>query len=246
MERSAIDDDMITCPICGTREHLTLKWIPGDYHRVHERIEIGCAVCNKWFSAKEDRWAFAQWNNFAIEEWRNKGVEQPNAELYRLLLEHCHDEMAERESAEKVDVYLIENIVPQCPFDIGERFKSSVYRSGIWSVREVIAVYGTNTGPFWIIKARNVKPNGRLGNSQHEFWQRDVEHLHKLSPFCKPTRWSQLVAGDECIHEKQTGTLISVDVIGRTASISIKGNIRDIHNLTDLYIPIVRFEDEGI
>jgi hypothetical protein len=80
MERSAADDDVIACPLCRTRDGLTAKWIPELDHRVHERTEIGCATCDRWFSAKEDRWAIAEWNNFAIEEWRHRGVDQPNDE----------------------------------------------------------------------------------------------------------------------------------------------------------------------
>ena len=244
MERSAAADDVIACPLCGNRDGLTIRWIPEIDYRIHERTEIGCVTCQKWFSAKEDRWAFADWNSFAIDGWRKKGVEQPHAELYRLLLAHYHDEMAERASAKAVDAYLTETIVPLCPFAIGDRFEARVYPHGVWSIRAVKAVYGTNTGPFWIIEARSVLPNGRLGDNQNEFWQRDAEYFLKLPPFWRPTRWFQVIAGDECLYHGEAGTLIDVDASAKTASVSIEGEIRVIHGLSNLYVPVARFETE--
>lgn len=242
MERPATDDDVIACPSCESRDGLTIKWIPELDFRVHERTEIGCAACGIWFSAKEDRWAIAEWNNFAIDGWHKKGIEQPNAELYRLLLAHYHDEMAERASAHAVDAWLTEHVVPLCPFGIGDRFEARVYPGGAWSVRGIKAVYGINTGPFWIIEAKNVQPNGRLGDDQHQFWQRDAEHFIKLPPFWRPTRWSQVVAGDTCVYRDGIGTLIEVDTPAKIASVSIEGDIHVIRSLTNLYVPTVRFE----
>jgi hypothetical protein len=245
MERSAIADDVIACPLCGSRDGLTIKWIPELDYRVHERTVIGCATCQKWFSAKEDRWVFAEWNNFAIEGWRQRGVAQPHAELYRLLLAHSHDEMAERISGQAVDAYLVEHIVPLCPFAIGDRIEARVHPHGIWSVRAIKAVYGTNTGPFWIVEVRNVQPNGRLGDGEHEFWQRDAEHFLKLPPFWRPTRWAQVVAGDECIYHGENGAVVEVNASVKTASVSIQGEIRLVRSLSKLYVPVTRFETEG-
>jgi len=245
MEQPATDNDVIACPLCGNRDGLTIRWIPELDYRVHERTEIGCATCQKWFSAKEDRWAIAEWNNFAIEGWRQKGVEQPNAELCHLLLAHYHDEMAERASAQAVDAYLVEHIVPLCPFAIGDRFEAQVYPHGIWSVRVIKAVYGINTGPFWIIEARNVQHNGRLGDNREEFWQRDAEYFRKVPPFWRPTRWFQVIAGDECVCHGEAGTLVDVNARAKTASVSIQGKIRVIRSLSNLYVPVTRFEAEG-
>jgi hypothetical protein len=156
MERSAADEDLVTCPGCGVRDALTIRWVPDIDRRVHERTEVGCARCDRWSSAKEDRWAFAEWNVLACDEWAQNGTTVPHAQLYRLLHEASTLERAQHEAIQVVSQYLSEQIAAACPWHPRDRFESLARPRGIWSVTAVEAVYGTNTGPFCIISARAV------------------------------------------------------------------------------------------
>lgn len=148
MERSAAKDDVKTCPLCGSRKGLVIRWLPDIDFRVHEVTEVGCASCGKLFSGKEDRFAMADWNLFAIEEFERRGIRDPHAQLHRLLHECAQAEKNAAAARARIDAYLEENITPTCPFAKGDRFRALRYPRGIWSVHAVRAVYGYNTGPF--------------------------------------------------------------------------------------------------
>lgn len=184
----------------------------------------------------------ADWNLFAIEEFERKGVHDPRAQLHKLLYEHAQAEKKVVEQRARINAYLEEHIAPTCPFRKGDRFRAIRYPRGIWSVQAVRAVYGYNTGPFWIIEAVNVLPSGRLGDKTHEFWQRDVEALKCLVPFWKPHTWRQVVPGDNCIVLTQLGLVQSVDRSLHTASIKLGNRIVEVRRLQDLKVPIVRVE----
>lgn len=242
MERSAATDDLVTCPGCHVRDYLRIRWIPDIDHRVHERTEIGCAKCNKWFSAKEDRWCFAEWNDWACEQWAQSGHKVPHAELYRLLLQEAREEQIERTAAKAVSRYLAEQIASQYPMVAGDRFESERQPKGIWSVISIEAVYGTNTGPFCIIKSRKVLSSGILGDTTHEFWSHNSK-LKKLRPFWKPRTWRQVKVGDACILKEKDGVVLHADTSARRAVVSIDGTEVKVKKLNELLIPVLRVEN---
>lgn len=167
------------------RDGLVVRWLPDLDHRVHERTEIGCANCGKWFSGREDQWAIARWNMFAVTEWEKRGVVLEHAELARLLFESSEAEERARFLRGDIDSYLAKHIPPTCPFSHGDRFISERPPRGVWSVRNVRAVYGYNTGPFWIVEAQSVLSSGRLGDKHHEFWQEHQARLKVIPPYWK-------------------------------------------------------------
>lgn len=242
MERSASTDDVVTCPICQAREYLRIRWIPEIDHRVHERTVLGCAKCNKWFSAKEDRWCFAEWNDWACEQWAQSGHKVLHAELYGLLLKQARDEQIERIAAKAVSRYLAENIAGQYPMVAGDRFESETEPKGIWSITLIEAVYGTNTGPFCIIKAKNVLQSGILGAITQEFWSHNSQ-LKKLRPFWKPCTWRQVQAGDACILNGADGMIFHADASARVAVVNIDGTQKKVKKLAELLVPVMRVEN---
>jgi len=244
MERSAATDDLVTCPGCHVRDYLRIRWIPEIDHRVHERTEIGCAKCNKWFSAKEDKWCFAEWNDWACEQWAKSGHKVPHTELYRLLLQEAREEQIERTAAKAVSRYLAEHIASQYPMVAGDRFESVREPKGIYSVISIEAVYGTNTGPFCIIKARKVLSSGILGDITHEFWSHKSK-LKKLRPFWKPSTWRQVKAGDACILKETDGVILHADTSARRAVVNIDGTEVEVKKLNELLVPVLRFEMSG-
>jgi len=245
MERSAATDDLVTCPNCRIRSHLLIRWIPEIDHRVHERTEVGCAKCNIWFTAKKDKWCFAEWNNWACEQWAQSGHRVPHAELYRLLLQEAREEQIEQTAAKAVARYLAEHIASQCLLSSGDRFESKLEPKGIWSVMTIEAVYGINTGPFCIIKARKVLPSGILGDTTHDFWSHKAK-LKKIRPFWKPSVWRQVREGDACILNKSDGVILHTDTTARRAVVSINGTEFEVHRLNELLIPVSRVEENGI
>lgn len=241
MERSASQDDLVACPRCRSRLRLTIRWLPDLDHRVHERTEVGCAACEIWFSAQEDRWAFAEWNVWACNEWERQGDRQPHADLYRLLLEEAHLERAKSAAGDAVSRYLVEHVVPTCPWKPGDRFESLDRPTGTWSAIGVEAVYGTNTGPFWIVKARDVLPSGKLGDRSHEFWQ----HLYQLHPcprYWEARLWDHVHEGDDCILSGRSGCIMHVDRRLRRAIIRIGADEVAIRRPHGLRVPTVHVE----
>lgn len=242
MERSAATEDVVTCPICQDRDCLRIQWIPEIDPRVHERTVLGCAKCNKWFSAKEDKWCFAEWNDWACEQWAQSGHKIPHAELYGLLLQQARQEQIERIAAKAVSRYLAENIAGQYPMVAGDRFESESKPKGIWSINSIEAMYGTNTGPFCIIKAKKVLPSGILSDITHEFWSHKSQ-LKKLRPFWKPYTWRQVQPGDACIMNGADGVVIHADASARMAVVNINGTQNEVRKLSELLVPVLRVEN---
>jgi len=187
----------------------------------------------------------ADWNLFAIEEFERRGIREPHAQLHRLLHECARAERNAADVRAQIDAYLEEHIAPTCPFGKGDRFRAVRHPRGIWSVQAVRAVYGYNTGPFWIVSAVNVLPSGRLGDKTHEFWQQDADALRRLLPFWKPHTWRQVVPGDDCMVLKQRGLIRSVDRSSHVASIALGDQLVEVRRLQDLGVPIVRVERDA-
>ena len=242
MERSAATDDLVTCPSCREREHLLIRWIPEIDHRIHERTDVGCARCELWRSAKEDRWAFAEWNSWACDEWIRLGHEVPHTQLYRLLVEEMRHEMAAQHAAATVAKYLLDEVASRCAWKSGDRFKSLAWPKGMWSVRSIEAVYGTNTGPFCILKCREVLRSGILGDSTHDFWDHGTR-LKRLAPLWKPRTWRQVVVGDACVLAGKHGVVMFADPSSRRAVVAVEGEQLAVQRLNDLLVPVARMEE---
>jgi len=241
MERSAAADDLVMCPSCRVRDHLVIRWTPEIDHRVREKTDVGCSRCKLWRTAKEDRWAFAEWNHWACGEWAKLGHTVPFAELYRLLLAEAHHEMAERAAARAVAQYLSDEVASRCVWKVGDRFKMEERPKGVWSVRSVEAVYGTNTGPFCILKCREVLVSGILGSSTHDFWDSNAR-LKRLSLYWKPSTWRQVVMGDSCVLAGKQGVVVKADPTSRTATVKVDGQELAVTRLRELLVPLGRIE----
>jgi hypothetical protein len=240
VERLAADDDLVTCPSCGSRAGLTVRWIPDIDHEVHERTDAGCVTCNQWRSGKMGKWAYAQWNHWACDQWSRVGEVNPRAELYALLCTEMEHEQRAAAAQSAVDAYLLREVAERCEWRIGDRFTAPRPQRGAWSVRGVRAVYGTNTGPFCILSCRNVLPGGSLGDVGYEFW--DSAPLQRIPPFWKPRTWSQVCAGDECYIGNNFGTVVSVTPDRSVADIQVGGGRVTVTRLQGLRVPVARVE----
>ena len=242
MEQTAKEFDVKTCPLCGSREALVIRWIPDIDRSVHEITVVGCKKCDKFFSEKEDRHAIAAWNHFVIQQDDRILRNERHVELYQLLYAHSQAEKQAASLRTKIDDYLEENITPTCPLKIGDRFKIKGGQGEVWSVKGVHSVYGWNTGPFWIIDSLNVLKNGRLGDKHREFWERDKAKLVPLKPFWRPTRWNQVIRGDDCLYSSQLGQILDVDHSRRIAKIKLNRETVRVTTLSKIFVPIQRFE----
>lgn len=244
MERKGNEDDLKTCPLCGSRKALFMRWLPDIDHRVHEKTEVGCNKCKKYFSEKEDRHAIAAWNFFVIEEMERSGKKEIHSELYKLLYQIAQAEKQAQNIQTKIKNYLEENITPTCDLKKGDRFKVSEWpNKGIWSVNKVYSAYFWNTGPTWIIDAVNVLKNGRLGEEHHDFLMRDRAKMEILKPFWPPTKWKQVINGDKCLYSNQTGVIMDVDYSKRIVKINLNGEVTQLKSLNNLSVPVRRFEN---
>ena len=242
MEQIAKEFDVQTCPLCGSRESLVIRWIPDLDRSLHEKTIVGCKKFDKYFSEKEYRHAIAAWNHFAIQQSDGILKNECYLELYRLLYEHS---LAEKQTAclwAKINDYLERNITPTCPLKVGDIFKIKGMPGQVWSVKGVHSVYGWNTGPFWIIDSVNVKRNGRLGDKHHELWERDKAKLVPLKPFWRPTGWNQVIRGDNCLYSSQLGQILDVDHSKRIAKIKLNSKTVRVTTLDKLSVPIHRFD----
>jgi hypothetical protein len=241
MERSAEEDDVKTCPLCGSREALVIRRLPDIDHSMYEITEVGCNRCGKFFSEKEDRHAIAAWNLFVVEEIDRIGKKESHVELYRLLYAHSQAEKQAASLRTKIDNYLEENISPTCDLKRGDRFKVKGWPGGIWSVEKVYSAYFWNTGPTWIIDVINVLTNGCLGEKHHKFLERDRAKIEPIKPFWRPTRWKQVIQGDNCLYSNQSGQILDVDHSKRIAKINLNGETIQVKSLSKLFVPIQRF-----
>jgi len=244
MERNAQEDDVKTCPLCGSREALVIRSFPDINHLKHEITEVGCKKCDKFFSEKKAKHAVAAWNLFVVEETDRIGKKESHIELYRLLYAHSQAEKQEASLQTKIDDYLEENISPACDLKIGDRFEVKGWPGGTWSVEKVYSAYFYNTGPTWIIAAINVLPNGRLGEEHHEFLESDRAKIEPIEPFWPPTRWKQVIQGDNCLYSNQSGQILDVDRSKRIAKININGETIQVTSLSKISVPIQRVESK--
>ncbi|NQS90450.1 hypothetical protein HQ584_11755 [Patescibacteria group bacterium] len=242
MERSAQEDDVKTCPLCGSREGLVIRWLPDLDYPIHKITKVGCNTCGKFFLEKEARHAIAAWNFFVVEENDRTGKKESHIELYRLLYAHSQAEKKIASLQTKIDDYLEENISPTCDLKIGDRFKIKGRPREIWSIVKVYSAYFWSTGPTWIIDAINVLSNGRLGEKHQDFLEHERAKIEPIKTFWRPTRWSQVIRGDDCLYMRQPGRIFTVDRSKRMAKIKLNNQTVQVTSLRKIYIPIQRFE----
>jgi hypothetical protein len=146
-------------------------------------------------------------------------------------------------AAANVSEYLKNEVASRCVWKTGDRFESLDWPRGRWSVRSVEAVYGTNTGPFSIVKAIEILPSGILGEEKHEFWDHQAR-LRRLSPYARPREWSQVHTGDRCLLDGFPGLVLSADTTKRLAVIRIDAGNEEVHiaRLSSLQVPVHRLE----
>ncbi len=244
MERSAVRDDLVACPICESRNGLLIRWIPEINREVHERTEVGCSACDIWRSEKEDRWVFAQWNVWACREWARKGREVVHSRLYALLLEQSEHQKAEAAAAASVENYLSNQVAAHSQWRERDRFQPLQYPGGVWSVVSLKAVYGTNTGPFCILTSRVVLPSGILGSRTEDFWD-TPQHIRRIPPFWTPRYWHQVVQGDDCVVAEGSGQVLTCTPQQRRATVLVKGQEREIKRLDEIQVPNNRVESRA-
>jgi hypothetical protein len=244
-ERSASGDDLVPCPNCGVDSDLRVRFHTKSPSISHSQTEVFCPKCGKTFSADETRWAYADWNAWAIGCWQSKGKRIDIAPLYSLLKEEAdfqrNQERLKRDIGERISASLAQFV--DCPWKPGSRFRSNRWPTGIWEVTTIERIYATNTGPMWLIRARKVKSSGFLGENSHEFPGRDADQLEAIAPYWRPANWSQLVVGDDCLHNLIPGTIVAVDQARRRATIELEGETSiEINTLRSLQVPIPRFQ----
>jgi len=242
MEQIAKEFDLWTCPLCCSREFLVIRWIPCSDRSMHKKTIVGCKKCDKYFSEKEDRHAVAAWNHFAIQQSDEILRDVRHLELYQLVYEHSQAEKQTASLWAQINDYLEKNITPTCPLKAGDMFEIKGLPGQVWAVKDVHSVYGWNTGPFWIIDSVNVQKNGRLGDKPQEFWQRDKAKLVPLKPFWRPTRWNQVIRGDNCLYLSKLGQILNVDHSKRIAEIKLNSKTVRVTTLDNISVPLHRFE----
>jgi len=140
-----------------------------------------------------------------------------------------------------VEQYLSNEVASRCSWKVGDRFEAQERPKGIWSVRSVEPVYGTNTGPFCILKCRIVLTSGILGGSTHEFWDTKTK-LKRRSSFWKPINWRQVVVGDACVLAGKQGVVVKTDPTSRTAIVNVDDQELEVRRLRYLRVPLERIE----
>lgn len=243
-ERSASDDDLFPCPDCSVESELRVRFHKNSSGIGHHRTDLLCLGCKRTFSADESRWAYADWNAWAISCWQSKGTHIDVAPLYSLLKEEADfqrsQELRKRDLEEKIATSL-ERFV-DCSWSIGSRFQTKGSPTGIWETTKIERIYATNTGPMWSVHATQVRANGFLGKDSNVFPGRGADQLKAIAPFWRPATWSQLVTGDDCLHNSIPGTLVAVDPVKRSAKIYLdSGESIDITALKFLKVQLVRF-----
>ncbi len=240
IKKEARSYDLKVCPKCFMRDHLVIRWIPDIEHL--EYTEVGCEQCGILFRGSEVRYAIADWNLFVITENEAKGRIDPSAELYRLLHTLFQEEQKVEAARDNVDKYLDENVRASCPFAPGDRLRFLGKDNGVWSTESVRCAYAINTGPFWILTARNVLPSGRLGNHRRDFSQRDADSMVRLKGYWKPYNWRQVVEGDCCLYKESLGRITAVSYPKKWVSVICNEKTFRVHQLRFLKVPNMRVE----
>lgn len=210
-QRSANDEDVLTCPWCNSREHLIVKWKDEDGKIVSDWAMVGCERCNKFASGEQWKYAYINWNIMAYEGMKGADQEVKHLELYKMLKRANDKELELKAINDEINEYLKRVILPECPFETNDIIRNNEHPQGLWEILSIEPVYGINTGPFCIMKAIEVTENGRYGNRTHEFLSNRLQAVEKHDKFFPATKWSMLVAGDECTFNSAEALIDKVD-----------------------------------
>ena len=130
----------------------------------------------------------------------------------------------------QIDDFVTSTYMPRFRLKIGDRFEAFYWAPGKWEIVGVTAQYGINTGQFYIIKAVELLPSGRIGRRTTEFWSDRIGEIRLLDNFVSATKWSMLREGDACKLEGATGKLVEVDQKKRKALVEIDGENVKVNN----------------
>ncbi|MCD4722194.1 MAG: hypothetical protein K8S13_20380 [Desulfobacula sp.] len=243
MERSALGDDILTCPNCLSDSGLVIGWFPISESDSKKFTRVGCKKYKIYFSENEHWHAVIFWNNFAITEFAKKKKIHKHSELYKSLYLKAKLEKKVNELQQKIDQYLEEKISVNCKFSVGDIFKDKRDKSSNWMVKKVNSFYGCNTGPFWIIKAQYVNKNGKLTDGEKEFWERDQQYFIKGKIYWKPTRWSQIKPNKQCLYKGSVGNVNSVSYSKREAIIQDGSEFKKISTLMEIKVSVIEINE---
>lgn len=244
-ERSITNSDLKTCPICEQRDRMKIRFSDTGGLPTESATHIGCARCNKWFDDEGQFGSVAaqKWNLFAIEGLRERGHLVKHRTFYKLVYRVIRARAYLHRMESQVDAYLQRNFTKGCPLRPGGRFRATQYPRGVWSARKIRAIYDYEQGPFWIIDATNVTRTGHLGDTKWQFRQTDADSLRPLAPFWQPTRWNQVIEGDQCIVGGQIGKIVMVNQRAHNVIVRVGQSEIAFGTLQTIRVPVNRFED---
>lgn len=218
--RPASDEDVCPCPKCGQRENIVVKW---DRTGDEEMICVGCSKCDSYVTAPDWSLAYVEWNIKAFDEKGNDG--DPDREhIYRLFHRKFLMQQELKLINNQIDEFVTSTYMPRFHLNVGDRFEAFYWAPGKWEIVEVTAEYGINTGQFYIIKAVELLPSGRLGHRTAEFWSDRMGEIRLLDNFVSATKWSMLHEGDVCKLLGDKGEIVEVNKVKRRAIVNIEEN----------------------
>ena len=136
----------------------------------------------------------------------------------------------------QIDDFVTATYMPRFHLSAGDRFEAFYLAPGKWEIVKVTAVYGINTGQFYIIKAVELLSSGRLGRRTAEFWSDKMGDIRLLDNFVSATKWSMLHEGDICKLSGEKCEIVEVNKEKRRAIVDIKGKRIQINNLARLEV----------
>ena len=237
-ERSAVKDDVVTCPSCNSRSNLTIGWVSINAKKSKELTRVGCKKCKTFFTEKKYWHAITFWNNYALIEFLKKGKKMKHNKLYNYLYQKAKAEKEADFLQDKIDQYLEENISTKCKFSIGDIIRDKRDTKYNWIVKKLYSVYGANTGAFWILKVQCINKNGKILEEESELWENDEKFFEAGVEFYQATRWTQLKSGHKCFYQDLSYTISSINLSKREAK--LKNSIKEIkmNSLTKLKISV--------
>jgi len=81
-----------------------------------------------------------------------------------------------------------------------------------------------------------------LDEEHHNFLERDRAKIEPIKPFWPPTRWKQVIQGDNCLYSNQPGQILDVDRSKRIAKINLNGETIKVTSLSKIFVPTQRLE----
>lgn len=230
--RFASDEDVCPCPKCGQRENIVVKW---DRDGDEETIQVGCDKCEHYVTTQDWSLAYVEWNIGAFDE-KGNGGDHEREHIYRLFHRKFQMQQELKRIDRQIDDFVTSTYMPKFRLKVGDRFEAFYWDPGKWEIIDVTAKYGINTGQFYVIKATELLPSGRVGRRTTEFWSDRVGEIRLLDNFVSATKWSMLREGDACKLAGMTGRIVEVDQERRKAIIEMEGERVKVNNLARLEV----------